>query len=416
MQFNRINAVGIRCVAALSLLLLGTIADAGQEKQQSVNEIGTAIAAGEANVHLRYRYEFVDQESFAKDASASTLLLRLNYKTGGWNKWSGFLEFDHVMNVFSTSFNSAAGTSSPRRDAYPVVADPKGPDLNQLYFQYKPDDEWQFKIGRQRIILDDQRYVGGVGWRQNEQTYDSLSLNWTGAPNTNVFYSYVVNANRIFGTTVPAGDNRQDTHLLNVRYGEAGKWTVGGFAYLIDNDDVAAFSTATLGLRASGSVKAGDGKIDLFAELATQSDYGNNPAAYDTEYLRLQGIWTLNAFSAGIGFESLGSDNGQGFVTPLATLHVFNGWADQFLGTPGTGIEDTWFRAGYKSGKWALQLIYHDFAADVGSQDYGTELDLSAARPLSDRYSLLLKFADFRADSLAFQDTTKFWLMLTANY
>jgi hypothetical protein len=34
----------------------------------------------------------------------------------------------------------------------------------------------KLKAGRQRIKLDDDRWVGNVGWRQNEQTYDAARL------------------------------------------------------------------------------------------------------------------------------------------------------------------------------------------------------------------------------------------------
>ena len=135
------------------------------------DQLTAALAAGSANLDLRYRYEFVDLGNFDDDANASTLLFRLNYETGGWNGWTGFLEFDQVVEILSDDFNSGAGTSSASRDRYPVVADPNGSDLNQLYAQYAPNRDWQLRFGRQRIVLDDQRYVGGVVWRQNEQTY-----------------------------------------------------------------------------------------------------------------------------------------------------------------------------------------------------------------------------------------------------
>ena len=64
----------------------------------------------------RYRYEFVDQASFDKNANASTILLRLNYETNEYKGLSGFIEFDYVGEVLVNEFNSGAGTSSPDRD------------------------------------------------------------------------------------------------------------------------------------------------------------------------------------------------------------------------------------------------------------------------------------------------------------
>lgn len=379
-------------------------------------DLSTAITSGKASLGLRYRYEFVDQDSLDENANASTLRLRLNYTTGKWQDWTGFVEFDQVLEVLLDDFNSGAGTSSPGRAQYPVVADPNGTDFNQFYLQYAPNEDWRTRLGRQRINLDDQRFVGGVGWRQNEQTYDGASVQYAGFENTTVFYSYVGNVNRIFGSGVPAGDHEQDTHLLNAKVGLTDEWSVTGYAYLIDNEDALAFSTNTFGFRVNGKIPVGEEAFALLGEFAAQSDSGDSAANFDADYFRLQAVWSGKALSAGLGFESLGSDNGQGFRTPLATLHAFNGWADQFLGTPGTGLEDLYLRLGYKYAKWNLQFIYHDFSADSGGGDYGSEIDLAASRSLGDRYSVLLKFAAFDAGDAPFVDTTKFWLMLNARY
>ena len=351
-----------------------------------------------------------------KNANASTLLFRLNYTTGTVNGWNGFAEFDQVIEAFSDNFNSGAGTSSPGRGVYPVVADPDGSDLNQLYFQYAPDDDLRVRIGRQRIVLDDQRYVGGVAWRQNEQTFDALSLKYSGFARTEVFYSYVANVNRIFGDEVAAGNNDQSSHLLNAKFDLSDAWKLVGYAYLIDSDDAPAISTNTFGLRATGNVVADDNLFTLHAEFATQVDAGDNTANFDTNYYRLEGNWSRKKWSAGLGLENLGSDNGQGYRTPLATLHLFNGWADLFLATPPAGLADAYFKVGYKPSVWNLQLAYHDFSADSGSEDFGTELDFSAARKLGDHYNLLLKLAQFDADSPTYTDTTKLWVMVTAAF
>lgn len=400
-------------LAALGLLIAsGSYAQVDEPERGLVD----TIAGGDPGVFLRYRYEFVDEADFDKDAHASTLLMRLNYETDSWRDWSGFIEFDYVTEVLVNDYNSGLGTSSPRRDQFPVVADPKGPNLNQLYFEWAPNDSWKNRVGRQRINLDDQRFVGGVFWRQNEQTYDSLTLNHTGFAKTNIFYSYVTTVRRVFGSTVPAGRQSHNTHLLNASFEQVENWKFVAYAYLIDDEDFAPFSTSTIGARATGTVSAGDHKFDLLGELATQSDNANNPASFNATYYRLQGIWSLGKFSAGIGTESLGSDNDQGFRTPLATLHAFNGWADLFLATPAAGLDDVYVRGGYKPGKWNLQLIYHDFSAATGSADFGTELDLLATRPLGDGYSLLLKFADFQSDNAEFEDTTKAWVMVTLDF
>jgi hypothetical protein len=403
----------------LGILVILAATSVAAEDAEKAADFSTALVSGDLSLMLRPRYEFVDQDGFDKDANATTTLLRLNYKTANWKHMSAFVEFDHVFNVLLTDYNSGAGTS-PNKSEYPVIADPDGSDLNQLYLDYSSDPDWKWRIGRQRILLDNQRFVGGVGWRQNEQTYDAFSLSTTALKNTTLFYSYIGQVKRVFGQTVPAGSSNVDTHLLNAKIKFGDDWALTPYVYLIDDKDVLAFSTSTVGARFAGDLPVGDGKISLLAELATQSDAGDAPVSFDADYSHLTVTWVgASGWSAGLGLESLGgnSDPGKAFRTPLATLHAFNGWADKFLATPDAGIDDTYISVNVPVGKWKLTAVYHDFAAETGGGDFGTEIDLSAARQLSDRYGLLLKSAFFSADSAsAYTDTDKLWVMLTAKY
>lgn len=403
----------------LSLTMPCSIALAQEE---GATDPAAAITAGKASVSGRYRYEHVDQDNALDDANASTLRLRLNYRTGQWNGWSGFAEYDHVFHVLVDDFDSGGGTT-PGRDEYSVVADPEGSDLNQVYLDYNMDDDWEFRFGRQRILLDNQRFVGGVGWRQNEQTYDALTLHTRAIAKTALSYSYIANVRRIFGQTVSPGKARLDGHLFNANVSLADGWSLVPYLYSLDYNDIAnaASSTLTVGARLTGGFKAGDGQLALAAELARQSDAGDNPANYDADYLHVNGQWTAgNGLSLAIGFESLGGSTvaGEFFRTPLATLHGFNGWADQFLTTPTGGLDDLYASVTLKAGKWSLTGVYHDFSSETGGTDYGQEFDVSAARNLGERYALLLKGAFFNADSSSPSnvDTNKIWIMLTANY
>ena len=401
-------------LAAAALLPAAPVAAAGD-----AGSLAEAVTSGEAGVNVRARYERVDQDNISEEADALTARLRLNYTTGSWNGWSASAEYDHVFHLLS-DFNSGAGTS-PNRGQYPVVADPKGSDLNQLYFDYQASEATKLRVGRQRILLDNQRFVGGVGWRQNEQTYDGLTVTSSAISKTQLQYSYIGYVRRIFGQTVGAGKNNVDTHLLNAKVALNDGWSLTPYYYRIDNQDVPAFSTATVGARLAGGFDAGDnGKINLVAEIATQSDVANNPVSYDAQYVHVDAAWAMaNGFSLGIAYESLGGDAttpGESFRTPLATLHKFQGWADRFLSTPDQGINDLYATVRFKAGKWSLTGVFHDFSSEAGNGDYGTEFDVSAGTKLTNNYSILFKGAFFSSDSLAYDDTTKFWIMFTANY
>lgn len=407
-----------RFLASICLVAFSGVSAQALAQEDGDGSIANAVTSGKAHVGVRYRFENVDQDGFDEQAYASTVRLRLNYLTGNWRNWSAFGEFDYVGELFFTDFNSLGG-SSPERNKYPVVADPKGPDLNQLYLDYAPSSDALVRLGRQRIVLDNHRFIGDVGWRQNIQTFDAAAFTFKGLTNTEIFYSYQTAVNRVFGNEVPAGRHDSSNHLLHAKVTLSKDWTLVPYYYYIDNKDVASFSNATLGARVTGNVKVGEGKIDLVGEIAAQTDVANNPVSYDAEYYHAGATWTLaNGLALGLAIESLGGDQnkaGAAFRTPLATLHAFQGWADKFLSTPGAGIDDVFATVNYKAGKWNLTGVYHDFSAASGSADWGSEIDLSAGRSLSERYGILFKAALYNADKYA-TDTNKYWIMFTANY
>lgn len=121
-----------------------------------------------------------------------------------------------------------------------------------------------------------------------------------------------------------------------------------------------------------------------------------------------------------LGYELLGSDDANyGFSTPLATLHKFNGWSDQFLGTPATGLTDTYASVGgkLKKGKWLA--VYHDYSVDQSTasvNDLGSEINLLLVKKLEKNYSTGIKISSYSAgDSAAGKvDTDKLWLWFSA--
>lgn len=400
------------------MLLLAPAVAAAQADLPAA-DLAAALSGGDLGLSLRYRWEHVDQEGIDSNANASTLRLRLNYGTLPYRAVRAFIEFDYVAELLADDFNSGADTS-PNRTRYPVVADPDGTDLNQLYLDYSGIPDTAVRVGRQRILLDNQRFVGGVGWRQNEQTYDGITIKYNGLAKTAVTYAYLARVNRIFGDRSSAGRNDSSTHLLNANLLLPDGWTLAAYGYRIDNDDVPAFSTLTLGASLSGSIPVGERSMSLRAEMASQSDAANAPVNFRAGYFRFDaGMKFGNDFSAALGYEVLEGDRGTAggaFRTPLATLHAFQGWADQFLSTPDAGIEDLFATIKVSPGAWDLAATWHRFSAEDGGADWGDEIDVSAGRKLGKHYGLLLKAALFNADDASFSDVSKFWLMLTANY
>ena len=401
---------GARSAAALLAMLAVT------SPVFAADNAGDAGSEGDWSLAFRYRLETVDQDSFARDATASTLRSRLAYQSGERQGFSVFAELDYIAELFANDFNAGAG-NTPNRTQYPVVADPDGADLNQAFVQYRQGDN-RFRAGRQRIIFDNARFIGNVGWRQNEQTYDAVTFSRSGDHGLKFTLAYVDNVNRIFGNDVPDGDHAQQTYLANLGKAIEGVGTLTVYWYDIDDEDAPALANTTRGLRFTGSRPAPRGPFVYTLEFARQSENGG-PVDFNANYYRLDLSAGLGAATLYGGFESLEGDRdlaGQAFRTPLATLHAFNGWADMFLATPGAGLEDAFAGLKGKAGAWTWDVLYHDFSAQSGSVDYGSELDLSLSRKLAERYVLLLKAARFDADNPAYTDTTKLWLQVSAEF
>lgn len=371
-----------------SKLLLAAAVAAATPTAYAAESIAEAFQNGSTAVSFRLRFEDVDVGGVSNDAL--TLKSRLTYKTDTLNGFSALFEVDD--------------TTVLGDEDYTGIADSEYTDVNQAYLAYSAADT-TVKFGRQRILLDNQRFVGGVGFRQNEQTYDALTLTNKSLADTTLFYGYISEVNNIF-----ASDAKHETHLLNAKYTGLPFGTVTGYYYQIE-PDAAADSIDTFGVRFTGSQPAGDAKLLYTAEYASQDQ--NNGSKPD--YYVLEGGVSVSGVTAKLGYEVLESDNGVGFNTPLATKHKFQGWADKFLGTPGTGIEDLYLTVGTKVAGVKLLAVYHDFEAETTSADLGSEFGLVVAKKFGKNYGLSLKYADYQAGDTGV-DTDKLWLTATANF
>jgi len=180
----------------------------------------------------------------------------------------------------------------------------------------------------------------------------------------------------------------------------------------------AAASTDTFGVRFTGKHNVNENTNLLYSfELAQQEDAGDNPANVDAGYMLAEVGVAMEAVTVKVGMETLeGSAADGAFTTPLATLHKFNGWADKFLATPATGLEDTYVAVSGKVNKFSLLGVYHDFSSESGSADWGSELDFQAVYPLKEGMKVGAKYADFSSDDAAYADTAKMWLWVAMSF
>ena len=375
-------------------------------------------------VNFRTRYEDVTEDVInaagattgEKVADAWTTRSRLSYQSGAWNGFGFVAEMDNVTEM-TNNVDYRTAPNDPLNPTAAVIADPVGTEINQGFVSYTTFNN-QIKYGRQRLILDNARFIGNVGWRQNEQTYDAISFTNKAIRYTNFTYAYIKNVNRVFGEDNPGlGDLNMNSHVLNASYTgfEAGKLI--GYSYLLDVENPIAqygLSGDTFGARWQGTVGE---KFTYNLEYAQQQDAGINEA-YSADYMLAEGTYTVSRFSIGLGYELLGSDDGAyGFATPLATLHAFNGWADKFLTTPKDGLEDKYLNLGVTFGGAQALVSYHKFDADVNGADYGDEIDFSISKKTG-AVVWTAKYAQYAMGDAATKvtDTEKFWVMADWNF
>ncbi len=387
--------------AACSAVLLGGFTTMPVLAGDNITE---ALTGGKATMDMRVRYESVTQDNALDDASALTVRTRLGYKTGDFMNFSGFLEMNNVTPLTSDEdYNSKTNGNG----TYSVIADPTNTVVNRAHLDYTGVADTTLRYGQQRIIYDNARFIGNVGWRQTEQTYNAFRVTNKSLSDTSLDYAYLSNR-----YTILAGKSELSAHLLNASYSGLSFGKLTGYAYLLEFPDAAASSSKTLGVRFNGATK-GDLKFMYTVEYADQSDYKDGASSIDATYTRLEGGVGMSGISVTVGYEVLGSNDGlYGFSTPLATLHGQNGWADQFLGTPADGLVDTTLKVAGKLAGVKLVGVYHDYSSDEGSTDYGSELDFLAAMKFGKNYSVGLKLASYKAGDVGTGkvDTDKLWI------
>lgn len=387
-----------------------------------------AVKGGTPLINIRYRYENVDMDAMNKDAHANTVRTRIGYRTDWWQNLQVTVEFENITSVAKEKYND---TISGR--PYPVVADPEDTELDQGFVAFRGIKNTMITAGRQRINIMNQRFIGAVLFRQNDQTFDSVMLKNTSIPNLTAVYLHIWNVNRVFGNDSMMGDWNSNINWGQLSYKTP--WgTVTAYTLLLDVDNQSAgafrrFSSKTFGGRFQGKQKITDSITALYAfDYAHQNDLGKNMGDYSLDYYLIEPGLSFAGFTAKLGYEVLGGDWTNSFQTPLGTIHAFQGAADLFLVTPARGIEDAYTKLKYKVSNMGafngtvLSFVYHDFDSDAGNTNYGSEWGGKIARKFKTDFGTLsvsAEHANFNADhdnGLGYRDVHKTWLTVAVSY
>jgi hypothetical protein len=400
-----------------SMLGMALVALAGGGAHAEEITISDAITKGTPILEARLRSENVDQDGIANEAEAVSLRTRFGWETAAWNNVKGLIEFEDVRQIGAEHFNVQVPGVAPSlngQTSYPIVNDPDVTELNRAQLTWTPSGNFSATLGRQRILIDDQRFVGNVGWRQDEQTFDGVRMDAT-LGKLKGTYAYVNHVNRILGE---ARDWDSESHLLNVTYALAEPLKLQGFVYGLDFANSAANSSLTQGVKASGKTWLGLYQVAYNAAYARQSDYRGNTAPFDLDYAGADIAATYDIYTVKLSYESLEGNGARGFTTPLATTHAFQGWADAWVAPAGNksfvdGIEDLNLSVNVKPRfkftylfNTDFTLRYHDFNDQLTGADLASEWDAQVTAAITTKLSAAVKYADFEREDTVPLGTT----------
>jgi len=405
-QYLPLHSLSLLTIALCGFTLPSTYA----ETPAITASVTDALKQSTVNLQFRYRLENVDQDNTLENATASTLRSRLTLNTGSWLSTTALFEVDHVTNIGAENYNSTVNGQTQ----HSVIADPTGTDINQAALLVSPWQGGQMTLGRQRVNLHNQRFIGSVGWRQNEQTFDGVRFTQQLQPNWQLDIASFHNANRVFGPNGSAADLHGRFSLASLNWQLLPNQQISAFHYDFDFEPLQSRgltgrNSLTQGLDYSGNLTALPAMKWQLA-IAKQQDAHQAPINFQHQYHRIDVSYAFKNFTAKLLQERLAGDGSSAFQTPFATLHAFQGFADLFLTTPNSGLRDHAIEVSVPVQTVKIGASWHRYDSDAGHQRLGTELNLTAAYDVQPQLNLLLKVACYQADSFAV-DTHKVWLM-----
>lgn len=365
-----------------------------------------SLVATRTNLSFRVSYEDVNSE-LEKNASGATLRSRIRFESGEYRYAQFTLELENVSYLTQKNFSNGV-----RDEGTTVIADPDITEVNQAYVRFNGIPRSILQLGRQVIKLDDERHIGPVDFRQNQQTFDGISLVSKPATNLSLFYAHLRAVNTILGRKAVNGRQHLDSDLFNAQYQFNGHLSGTVYHYRLNNEDVAVDNHNTSGIRFSAQWPMAEITPSLSLEYARQSPDSQQAPDVDLDYRRVELTLKRGRFSLLIGNERLASEQGIAFQAPHSTLHKFQGFTDQFLTTPADGLRDLYATIRANVGPGRIEFTAHEFETDSNRRDMGKEHSIGAWYRIGTRSHLLMKWAHFNG-TRANGDVRKYWLQFT---
>lgn len=404
---RRFLPISIMILSALLQHSYAAEPEKSSDKKTEQSEFAKFIKGGKPIFNIRYLHESVNQKGIANQANANTVRTRIGYETAKFHDVSALVEFENVKRIGAEDYNNTINN----RTKYPTVSDPNDTNLNRLHVDYSGIKKTDVRFGRQTIVLNNQRFIGGIAWRQNDQTMDAISVKTKLIKNSEIFYAHANRVNRVFGTKSKVGTwNDNNIDLVNASYSFTPSLKAIGYSYLLDIPDNPALSSATYGSKLDAKHKFNDQfSSALNFEYAYQRGYASNPKDSVFNYFMAEPSLTYGQWTVRGQYESIGGNGTTAMQFALGTNHAFNGWVDKFLTTPENGLIDSNIGLEYvfkSEVNWingAKTIVrYHKFRAENTNRimDYGSETDFLFEKSFKNNFVIGVKAGKYKAKGL----------------
>ena len=308
-------------------------------------------------------------------------------------------------------------------------------DVHQAFFTVDNvfDSGFNAKVGRQEIVIGNQRLVGAVGWHNVGRTFDAARFMYKAEKG-----SFDLFAARLVGATgTPDGDN---LFGLVGTYPFADNARVEGLV-LMDNSTfpIAAgadsgenmLSRITAGAAAYGGQSGFDYELEAYYQMGDAFEAGTGELGSIGAYLASAKVGYLvnedNGLKLGALFTIVSGDDDatdgdiSNFNTLFATNHKFYGFMDYFVGAGSfaRGLQDMGVSFGIKpNAKTSVNVDLHNFTAPQApttiDSALGQEIDVTLNYKYNSALSIVAGVSAFMpGDDFGGEDNA-FWGYLSS--
>ncbi|MEM1260208.1 MAG: alginate export family protein [Bacteroidota bacterium] len=378
----------------------------GQEQSKD-SELANAIGSGEFVFNGKLRFWHANDEA-AKSSQAYTLGTNFGYQTRTYRGFQVYIEGESTVALTPDQYFDGVNDQTDRTN----VTDPETLELNQLHVAYNTlfnETELEVKVGRQSAMVEDERFIGRVQARQDDQTLDALYGKIQNDQRGMAFeYAYMYQINRL---VAEEADWRSDSHVFMFRYYKNEKVRFGLFAHLLDfQEDSPSLSNQTYGITLDrGPLPKDKVALNYKTAFAYQSDYGENATDYGAFLVGLEAGVSLPSLGIfNIGYELATSDDGiASYQFPLSTGQRLHRISDVFIDPPADGLHNPYVTAEFNELFWGIGGFfgYHAYFSEEEGTFFGQEIDLVIYKQIvPDLLKAEITYGSFFGDDASYTD------------